>query len=132
MNSEVGFGRRVLEVLENEEISFEHLPSGIDTMSVILNTHAIENRKDDLVNKLCRRVKPDSITINDDLALIAVVGRRMVSAKGVAAKLLNAIAEADVNVRMIDQGSSELNIIIAVESSDFEKAMQAIYSGFVK
>lgn len=132
MNSELGFGRRVLEVLENEGISFEHLPSGIDTMSVILNTHAIEGKKDHILNQLCKRVEPETISVEDNLALVAVVGRRMVSAKGVAAKLLNAIAKADVNIRMIDQGSSELNIIIAVEEADFQKAMQAIYSEFVK
>ena len=131
MNSELGFGRRVLEVLEKEEISFEHLPSGIDTMSVIVNTHAIEGKRERIINQMCKFVEPETISIEDNLALVAVVGRRMVSTKGVAAKLLCAIAKANINIRMIDQGSSELNIIIAVEENDFEKALGAIYSEFV-
>ena len=131
MNSELGFGRRVLEVLENEGISFEHLPSGIDTMSVIVNTAALEDKRTRIIPQICKATDPDTIAIHDDLALIAVVGRGMVSSKGVAAKLLTSIAKADINVRMIDQGSCELNIIIAVDAEDFEKALRAIYAEFV-
>ena len=130
MNSEVGFGRRVLEVLEKEDISFEHLPSGIDTMSVILNTHYLEGRREQILSALCKYAAPDTVQIEDDLALIAVVGRNMVKNKGTAAKLVNAISRAGVNIRMIDQGSSELNIIVAVSCADYEIAFKAIYEAF--
>lgn len=131
MNSEYGFGRRVLEVLEKKNISFEHLPSGIDTMSVVLATEAIEGRRESITDKLNEAVKPDSISIEDNIALIAVVGRGMKNAKGTAARVFKAIAEADVNVRMIDQGSCESNIIIGVSEHDFKIAMNAIYREFV-
>ena len=131
MNAELGFGRRVLEVLEKEEISFEHLPSSIDTMSVIVNTHLLEGKRDRIITAMCKAVEPDSIRIEDELALVAVVGRRMVSAKGTASKMLSAVADAGINIRLIDQGSSEMNIIIAVEEKDFEKALGAIYRAFV-
>lgn len=132
MNSEVGFGRRVLSVLERENINFEHLPSGIDTLSVIVNSHYLEGKRDWIKDELCKSVEPETITIEDDLALIAVVGRRMCAAKGTLARIINAISRADVNIRMIDQGSSEQNIIIAVNSDDFEVTLKAIYSEFVK
>ncbi|MFA6947542.1 MAG: aspartate kinase [Eubacteriales bacterium] len=131
MNSELGFGRRVLEVLEHHEISFEHLPSGIDTMSVILSTAALEGRREKIIDELCAEVDPDSVAIEDGVALVAVVGRGMRSVKGTAARVFNAIANGDVNIRMIDQGSSELNIIIGINESDFEKALRAIYAEFV-
>ena len=131
MNSEIGFGRRVLEIFEDNGISFEHLPSGIDTMSVIVSTAALENHKERLLNQLTRVTKADSITIDDGLALIAVVGRGMIKAKGVAARVFNAVSSAGINIRMIDQGSCELNIIIGVEERDFETALKAIYNEFV-
>lgn len=132
MNSEVGFGRKVLEVLEDNNVSFEHLPSGIDTMSVIVSTAALEDRREKIVNQLTRVTKADSVTIDDDLALIAVVGRGMVKARGVAARVFSAISKAGINIRMIDQGSCELNIIIGVEEGDFKVALNAIYNEFVK
>lgn len=132
MNSEKGFGRKVLEAIENEGVSFEHLPSGIDTMSVVLNCQEIKNCRERIINRICNLVEPDSISIEDGLALIAVVGRGMVKAKGTAVRVFKAAAESDINIRMIDQGSSELNIIIGVDESDFEKAMKAIYNEFVK
>ena len=131
MNAEIGFGRRVLEVFEENDISFEHLPSGVDTMSVVLETKQIDDIRDRLLNRIQRMVRPDSISIEDGMALIAVVGRGMVKTKGTAARVFDAISGADVNIKMIDQGSSELNIIVGVEESDFERAMQAIYDEFV-
>lgn len=131
MNSEIGFGRRVLEVLEDYEISFEHLPSGIDTMSILIATTELEGRRERIINAMNRRVKADSITIEDGIALIAVVGRGMVKVRGSAAKVCRAAARADVNIRMIDQGSSEINIIVGVEDHDFEKAIRAIYNEFM-
>lgn len=132
MNAELGFGRKVLEVIEECGVAFEHLPSGIDTMSVILNTHDIENCRQKIIDEICHEVSPEFISIEDDLALIAVVGRGMVKSKGTAARLFKACASADINIRMIDQGSSELNIIIGVDASDFARAQNAIYKEFVK
>ena len=131
MNSEIGFVRKVLEILEDNEISFEHLPSGIDNMSIVLSTACIEGRRDKIVSSIRRAVRPDSVTIEDGLALIAVVGRAMVKAKGTAARVFDAISGAGVNIRMIDQGSSEISIIVGVEEQDFDKALKAIYSEFV-
>lgn len=130
MNSETGFGRRVLEAIEKEEVNFEHLPSGIDTMSVILSTEDIEGKKDNILNRICSTVHPDSISLEDGLALIAVVGRGMIKAKGTASRVFSALGKADINIKMIDQGSSELNIIIGVEESDFVAAMNSIYKEF--
>ena len=132
MNSEPSFGRRVLEIFEEYGITFEHLPSGIDTMSVVLETATLEGRRDRILNALRRALRPDSITVEDNVALIAVVGRGMVKARGTAARIFAAITAAGVNIRMIDQGSSELNIHIGVEEHDFENALRAIYSEFVK
>ncbi len=132
MNSEVGFGRKVLEVLEDNDISFEHLPSGIDTMSLVVASASIDDRREKLMNAIVRAVKPDSVFIEDELTLLAVVGRGMVKAKGTAARVCDALARADINIRMIDQGSSELNIIVGVNDDEYEDALRAIYDEFVK
>ncbi len=132
MNAETGFGRRVLEAIEKENVNFEHLPSGIDTMSVILSTDEIVEKRDRILNRICSTVEPDTITIEDGLALIAVVGRGMIKAKGTASRVFKAIAEAGINIKMIDQGSSELNIILGVDEFDFISAMNAIYKEFEK
>ena len=132
MNSEVGFGRKVLEVFEENEISFEHLPSGIDTMSVVVASSTLEGRREKVMNAIVRAVKPDSVFIEDELALIAVVGRGMVKAKGTSARVCDALARADINIRIIDQGSSELNIIVGVDDEEYENALKAIYAEFVK
>ncbi len=132
MNSEVGFGRKVLEVLEDHEISFEHLPSGIDNMSIVLSSASIEGRREKVLSSMNRMVRPDSISVEDGLALIAVVGRGMVKARGTAARVFDAISGAGVNIRMIDQGSSEISIIVGIEEHDFDKALKAIYAEFVK
>ncbi|MBR6559487.1 MAG: aspartate kinase [Clostridia bacterium] len=132
MNAEVGFCRKVLGVLEELGICFEHLPSGIDTMCVIVNSADIAEYHDRLLNKICAAVNPDTISIEDGMALVAVVGRAMVKNHGTAAKVFRAVAKADVNIRMIDQGSSEFNIILGVNESDFETTLNAIYNEFVK
>ena len=132
MNAEIGFGRRALEVLEDMGISFEHLPSGIDTMTIVVATAAIKGKRDRLIHALNRAVRADHIEIFDGLSLIAVVGRGMVKAKGTAARVFNAVSDAGVNIRMIDQGSSERNIILSVDEDSFEQAMSAIYDEFVK
>ena len=132
MNSEIGFGRKVLDVLEDNEISFEHLPSGIDTMSIVIASSELEGRRERILSSMNRAVKPDSIVIDDGLALLAVVGRGMVKAKGTAARVFDAVSGQGINIRMIDQGSSELSIIIGVEENDLERALDAIYHEFVK
>ena len=132
MSSDISFVRRLLEVLEDNDIALEHIPSGIDTISLILSTAALEGRGEKILAAMNRRVRPDNITIEDGISLIAVVGRGMVKNRGVAARVLSSISEAGINIRMIDQGSSELNIIIGVEEKDYEKAIQSIYSEFVK
>ena len=132
MNSEVGFIRRVLEVFEENEVSIEHVPSGIDTLSVVLETKALDKVRDRLLTRIQRSARPDSISVEDELALIAVVGRGMVKAKGTSARVFDAISNAGINIKMIDQGSSELNIIVGVAEHDFEKALGAIYNEFVK
>lgn len=132
MNSEVGFGRNVLRALEKSNVSFEHMPSGVDTMSVVIQTDALAGKETVILDEIRSRVHPDQLYIESDLALIAVVGRGMKSARGTAAILFTALAEARVNIKMIDQGSSELNIIIGVADQDFEVAMKAIYKAFIK
>ncbi len=132
MNAELGFGRRVLQAIEENGISFEHFPSGIDTMSVVVSTKELHNKRADVMSAIVKAVDPDNIFVEENLALIAVVGRGMVKAKGTAARVFNALANAGVNIRMIDQGSCELNIIVGVDSNDYMPALQAIYSEFVK
>lgn len=132
MNSEVGFGRKVLSAFEENGISFEHIPSGIDTMTVFVHQPEFEGKEQAVISAIHRNAQPDSIELETDLALIAVVGRGMRSARGTAGRIFSALAHANINVRMIDQGSSELNIIIGVSTSDFENAIKAIYDIFVE
>ena len=132
MNSEIGFGRRVLQAFEENGISFEHVPSGIDTMTVFVHQDEFMHKEQKVVAALNRLVKPDTIDIEADLALIAVVGRGMKATRGTAGRIFSALAHAKVNVKMIDQGSSELNIIFGVSNCDFEAAIKAIYDTFVQ
>ena len=131
MNAEIGFGRRVLQALEEEGVCFEHMPSGIDTMSVVVHEDAIVGKKERLISRIHELCSPDSVEIHSGLALIATVGRGMVRSKGTSARLFNALEKAGINVRLIDQGSSELNIIVGVDNLDFENAVRAIYRAFV-
>ena len=132
MNSEIGFGRKVLNVFEDNGISFEHIPSGIDTMTVFVHQDEFMDKEQQVVSGIHRQAKPDTIDIEADLALIAVVGRGMKSTRGTAGRIFSALAHADINIKMIDQGSSELNIIIGVRNDDFEAAIKAIYDIFVE
>ncbi len=131
MNAEIGFGRKVLQAFEENDISFEHIPSGIDTLTVFVHQDEFMHKEQKVVAGLHRLANPDSIEIESDLALIAVVGRSMKSARGTAGRIFSALAHVNVNVRMIDQGSSEQNIIIGVADDDFETAIKAIYDIFV-
>ena len=131
MNTEIGFGRKVLGVFEDNNLSFEHMPSGIDTMTVFVHQNEFAEKEQQVIAGLHRAVQPDSIDLESDLALIAVVGRGMRRTRGTAGRIFSALAHAHVNVKMIDQGSSELNIIIGVRSHDFDAAINAVYDIFV-
>lgn len=131
MNSEIGFGRKVLQAFEENGISFEHMPSGIDTLTVFVHQDEFMHKEQKVVAGLHRLADPDMIDIESDLALIAVVGRGMKSTRGTAGRIFSALSHSDINVKMIDQGSSELNIIIGVANEDFEAAIRAIYDIFV-
>ena len=131
MNSEIGFGRKVLQVFEENGISFEHTPSGIDTFTVLVHQSEFIEKEQTVIAGLHRAVHPDSVDLESNLALIAVVGRGMKAAKGTAGRIFSALAHANINIKMIDQGSSELNIIIGVRNEDFEAAVKAIYDIFV-
>ena len=131
MNAEVGFGRKVLSAFEENGINFEHMPSGIDTMTVFVHEPEFAAKEQAVISAINRNAHPDSIEIEADLALIAVVGRGMKSTRGTAGRIFSALAHANVNVKMIDQGSSELNIIIGVSDNDFDTAIKAIYDIFV-
>jgi len=130
MNSELGFGRRVLSVLERHGVSFEHMPTGIDTMSIVITEKVLNGVESQVIDDIKGKVNPDSIEITHSLALIAVVGHGMANQMGTAARIFVALYQSGVNIRMIDQGSSEMNIIIGVEEKDYEKAIKAIYGAF--
>ncbi len=132
MNAEIGFGRKVLEVLENHGVCFEHLPSGIDTMSVVISTTELRSTKYEMVAEIAKVVDADRVTVEDGLALVAVVGRSMVKAKGTACRVFDAIAKEGVNIKIIDQGSSERNVIVGIEEKDYTAAIRGIYNEFVK
>ncbi len=131
MNAEVGFCKKVLEVFEENEISIEHMPSGIDTMTIFVHQDEFEEKEQKVIAGIHRRVEPDFLELESDLALIAVVGRGMKATRGTSGRIFSALAHANVNVKMIDQGSSELNIIIGVRNHDFSDAINAIYDIFV-
>ena len=132
MNQEVGFCRRALQAFEEHGISIEHMPSGIDTMTVFVHQEEFEGKEQQVMSSLRRLVDPDFTELEADLALIAVVGRGMKSQRGTAGRIFSALAHANINIRMIDQGSSELNIIIGVSNDDFETAIKSIYDIFVE
>ena len=130
MNAEPGFGRRVLQAVEECGINFEHLPTGIDTMCVVISDQELRPHREQLVQRIVELTQPDSVTIHDHIALIATVGRGMVRNYGTAARLFTAISSQGISIRIIDQGSSELNIIVGVDEDDFDNAVRAIYDTF--
>ncbi len=131
MSSERGFIRKMTGILEDFDIPIEHIPSGVDTLSVVIDNKLIDSKIDDILEEFERQLKPDHMEVFHNIALIAIVGYGMSYRTGVSAKLFTALADEDINVRMIDQGSSEMNIIVGVENKDFEKAIRAIYNAFV-
>ena len=131
MNSEIGFARKVLQVLEDQQISLEHMPTGIDTMTLVVSMNGFIEKEQEVLAGLHKAVRPDSIELNSSVALIAVVGRGMKDGHGVAAKVFKALSDHKINVVMMDQGSSQLNIIIGVKNKYFEQAIQAVYDAFI-
>ena len=131
MSSERGFIRKMTGILEDFDVPIEHIPSGVDTLSVVIDNNVIDGRLDEIVEEFTRQLKPDTIEVFEDMALIATVGHGMSSRTGVSAALFTALAKEKINIRMIDQGSSEMNIIVGVENKDFERAIKAIYEAFV-
>lgn len=132
MNQELGFCRRLLSIIETNGVSFEHMPSGIDTVCLVISKSQLKDKLDTIIEEINEQLKPDSVVIYKDMALIATVGKGMNRKKGVSGMIFSALGAENINVRMIDQGSSEINIIVGVENSDFEKATKAIYDAFVK
>lgn len=131
MNSEIGFGRRILQVLENHSLSFEHIPTGIDVLSVIVSTESLTPCREQVIEEIKEAVNPDSVSIEDGLALIAVVGNGMINKIGVSGRLFSAIGRASINIRMLDQGSKGLNIILGVDEENYIPALNAIYKEFM-
>ena len=131
MNGQTGFGARLLYIFSRNGVPFEHCPTGIDTISVVVNSSAFDAKREEILREIKNELSPDFITIEKNLAVIAVVGEGMISARGTAAKVFTSIAEAGVNIRMIDQGSDELNIIIGVDESDYEKSIKALYAAMI-
>ena len=130
MHNEVGFGYRLLRVLDRYNISFEHIPSGIDTMSLVIQETKLKEHLEQVLREIQRDCEPQSIEVHSNMALVATVGKGMIHALGVSARLFGALYEAGVNVRMIDQGSSEMNIIVVIENDDLNTAVKAIYRAF--
>ncbi len=131
MNEEIGFCRKVLQVFEENNLSFEHMPSGIDTMTVFLHQSEFQDCEQRVISGIHRAVHPDLVELESGLALLAIVGRGMRDTRGVAGKVFTALAKKNINIKMIDQGSSELNIIIGVKEKYFEDAIRALYDTFV-
>lgn len=131
MNNETGFGMKVLTVLYNNGLSFEHMPSGIDTMSITLSTEKLAPVRDKVMAELRKAVEPDHLEIEDGIAMLAVVGRRMKNTRGTVARIFASMAHARINVKLIDQGSSELNVIIGVSEDDLPEAIRRIYDMFI-
>ncbi len=131
MNSEVGFIAKVLEEVAREGVSIEHIPSGIDTMSLVIASENLGDQKlSRILEGIRNAVEPDIIRVIENIALVATVGHGMSSSVGTSARLFNAIAAANINIKMIDQGSSELNIVVGVKNEDYERCIKAIYAEF--
>ena len=132
MNKEIGFVRKALAIIEEQGVSFDHIPTGIDSLSMVIATSELKDKLDDILDAFRHQLKPDDITVEDNIALVAVVGRRMHQSIGVAARICTVLAKNGVNIRMLNQGTNEINVIVGVDASNFEKATQLIYSEFVQ
>ncbi|HEY8803893.1 MAG TPA: aspartate kinase, partial [Clostridium sp.] len=130
MNRDIGYCRRILSVLESNNVAFEHIPSGIDSISLVIDDSELDNKIDKILEEIEYQCSPDSIITHPNMALIAVVGEGMIKTKGISAKVFSALSKCNINIRMINQGSSELSIIIGVENEDFENTIRAVYKAF--
>jgi aspartate kinase len=130
MKRDKGFHRRILSILESNEVSFEHIPSGLDSVSLIIDDSELDNKLEKILEEIERQCSPDSLIVYPNMALVAVVGKGMIRTKGISGKVFGALAKAEINIRMINQGSNELSIIVGIENEDFEKAIRAIYNAF--
>ena len=130
MNRDIGYCRRILSVLESNDVAFEHIPSGIDSISLVIDDLELDNKIDKIIEEIENSCNPDSIITHPNMALIAVVGEGMIKTRGISAKVFDALSKCNINIRMINQGSSELSIIVGVENDDFENAIRAVYKAF--
>ncbi|MDR0596390.1 MAG: aspartate kinase [Clostridiales Family XIII bacterium] len=132
MSTEIGYIKRVLNILDDYDVSIEHIPSGVDTISLVIASRYLDGKLDDIVEDIEKKTRADSVEVYEGMALIATVGAGMAMRPGVSATLFKALYDAKINIRMIDQGSSEMNIIVGVEGNDFERAIRAIYHAFIE
>ena len=128
MNEEVGFGAHLLEIFARHNVSFEHLPTGIDTMSVVVHKDEFDKARNEILDDISNELNPESLYVEDGLALVAVVGMGMAYSRGTAARITRALADSRVNIKMIDQGSTEINMIFGVDEADYEVAINSIYN----
>ena len=132
MNKELGFVRRALAIIEDQKINFDHIPTGIDSLSMVIESKELEDKLDDVLEEFTRRLKPDEVIVEDKIALIAVVGRRMHRSIGVSGRICTALANKGINIKMLSQGTNEINVIVGVEAGDFEEAVRVLYAEFVR
>ena len=132
MNDEIGFGRKVLSVLEKHHLNFEHLPTGIDALCVMVNSQALNKVRHDVLEEIEQAVHPDVISVQEGIALVACVGAGLFKMHGTIARLFSAVSEQGIQVRTMFQAPSELSIILGVNESDLEKAIVAIYDAFIR
>lgn len=132
LSNEVGLLRKILSIYERHHISVDYVPNGIDNVSVLMQTQAIEPYLYTILGEIQQEIEPDRLTVFDDIAIVAAVGRKMASRPGISGKIFGAMGQAGVNIRMITQGPDELNIIFGVDNKDFSKAIQVLYDSFVK
>ena len=132
MSNQVGVLRRVLTVLERHNISVDYVPNGIDNVSVVLPTESVAPSLYTILGEIQKEVEPDTLDVHDQIAVVAAVGRKMAFRPGISGKIFAALGEAGINIRMINQGPDELNIIFGVDNRDFNAAIRVLYNSFVK
>ncbi len=132
ISNQVGLLRRVLSVLEQHQLSVDYVPSGIDNISLVLPTEAIAPHLYTVLGELQQQIEPDTLDVHDQIAIVAAVGRNMATQPGVSGKIFAALGQANINIRMINQGPDELNIILGVANRDFHNAIRVLYDSFVK
>lgn len=132
MANEVGIIKKALEVFEERGISIEHIPSGIDSFTIVLPSESVAKISHQIVEELKEKCKTENVEVYKNISLITTVGIKMAYRPGISARLFTALGDKNINIRMINQGSSEINIIVAVEDKDFEEAIRAIYAAFIK